>query len=105
MYSFQGSHAKLMRIYLCNLEAVHNYVLDVIYIVPKVSNANIKMENVTKVKLQERVKKTGKLSIRYDNKCINVISLMLYLIAKKWRLRTKYPPFALYSELFREFPS
>jgi len=24
VYSFQGSHAKLMRIYLCNLAAVHN---------------------------------------------------------------------------------
>lgn len=46
-----------MRIYLCNLAAVQNYVLNVIYVVPKVSNANIKMENVTNVKLQERVKK------------------------------------------------
>lgn len=42
-----------MRIYLCNLAAVHNYLLNVIYIAPKVFDANIKMENVTKIKLQE----------------------------------------------------
>lgn len=48
MYSFQGSHAKPMRIYLCNLEAVHNYILNAIYTVPKVPDVNIMMENVTK---------------------------------------------------------
>lgn len=36
---------------------MHNYVLDVIYILPKVSDANIKMENASKVKLQDEVEK------------------------------------------------
>lgn len=46
-----------MKIYLCNPAAVHNYALNVIYILPKLSAANIKMENISKVKLQEEVKK------------------------------------------------
>lgn len=46
-----------MKIYLCNPAAVHNYVLNVIYILAKVSDANIKIENVSKAKLQEEVKK------------------------------------------------
>lgn len=60
VYSFQGWRTKLMKIYLCNPAAVHNYVLNVIYILPKVSDANIKMENVSKVKMQEEVKKKCK---------------------------------------------
>lgn len=36
---------------------MHNYVLNVIYILAKVSDANIKTENVSKAKLQEEVKK------------------------------------------------
>lgn len=61
-----------MRIYLCNLAAVHNYLLNVIYIAPKVFDANIKMENVTKVKLQE-AGGNGKLSTSWDNKHIHFI--------------------------------
>lgn len=59
-----------MRIYLCNLAALHNYVLNVIFIVPKVSDANIKMESFTKVKLQEGIpekKKENYLSGRITN--------------------------------------
>lgn len=61
-----------MRIYLCNLAAVHNYLLNVIYIAPKVFDANIKMENVTKIKLQE-AGGNGKLSASWDNKYIHFI--------------------------------
>lgn len=86
--------------------AVHNNLLRIIYIVPKLFDANIKMENVTKVKLQEVVVVVGMKSY-LQGKITNtsILSSNAILITKKWKLKIKYPPFAFYSKLFGKFPS
>lgn len=89
-----------MRIYLCNLVAVHNNLLRIIYIVPKVFDANIKMENTTKVKLQEVVVVGMKNYLPGKITNTSNLSSNAILIAKKWKLRIRYVPFALYSKLF-----